>query len=95
MSARRTATANTTAKAVKMAAWDANFGNKAPSPMEPFKNGLRVLKYVGLPLEFNHDATEFTEKRRLLKCILVPGGESNVQAAGWSGRVLLPIRNVV
>ena len=79
MSARRTATANTTAKAVKMAAWDANFGNKAPSPMEPFKNGLRVLKYVGLPLEFNHDATEFTEKGRLLKCILVPGGESNVQ----------------
>ena len=62
-----------------MAAWDTNVGSKAPSPMEPFKNGLRVLKYVGLPLEFNHDATEFTEKGRLLKCILIPGGESIVQ----------------
>ena len=65
----------TTTRAAKMAAWEATLGSKALSPMVPFKNNLRFLKYVGLPLKFSNDATEITEKGRLWKCILLPGGE--------------------
>ena len=64
-------------KASKMAAWEANFGSKARSPMVPFKNGLWLLKYLGLPLELkNEEATEFTDRGRFWKCILIPEGGS-------------------
>ena len=45
------------------------------SPMLPYKSSLALLKFVGLPLEFNHDATEFTVKGRFWKCILLPGSK--------------------
>ena len=68
---------NNTTKASKMAAWEANFGSKARSPMVPFKNGLWLLKYLGLPLEFNNEeATEFADGGRFWKCILIPEGGS-------------------
>ena len=63
---------------LKMAAVnvEVTLDGKACSPMVPFKNGLRILKYVGLPLEFNHDATQCADKGRMWKCILLPGSES-------------------
>ena len=72
----RMVTNTLTTKEAKMVAWEANFGSTVPSPMAPFQKGLRVLKYLGLPLEFNNEeATECKEKGRLWKCILLPVGE--------------------
>ena len=55
-------------------AWEANSLSKTPSPMMPFKDGLKHLKCLGLPLEFkNEQATKFADKGRFWKCILFPG----------------------
>ena len=69
------ATMVTTTEAKKMAAWEANLRSKATSPLVPFRDNLKVLKYVGLPLKFSNDATDISEKGRLWKCILLPGGK--------------------
>ena len=56
-------------------AWETNSRSKASSPMVTFMGGLRLLKFMGLPLECkNEQATEFGDKGRFWKCML-PVGE--------------------
>ena len=59
---------------MKQTAWENDSMEKAPSPMAPFRDGLRMLKVLGLPLKFNEDATEFADNGRFLKCILLTQG---------------------
>ena len=57
-------------------AWEKGDHTEAPSPMLPFKRGMRLVKYLGLPLKFTDaEATQFSEKGRFLKCILMTLGE--------------------
>ena len=44
--------------------------------MLPFKRGMPLIKYLGLPLKFkDEEATQFVDEGRFLKCILLTIGE--------------------
>ena len=55
-------------------AWENSNMGKVSSPMTPFKDGLRLLKILGLPLKSNEEATVFANKGRFLKCIILTQG---------------------
>ena len=70
----------------KSQAWDAAWGSLGvtmdetgklqSSPLLPYKRGMPLIKYLGLPLEFvDEDAMQFADKGRFLKCILLTIGE--------------------
>ena len=70
----------------KSQAWDAAWGSLGvtmdgtgkpqSSPLLPYKRGMPLIKYLGLPLEFvDEEATQFADKGRFLKCILLTIGE--------------------
>ena len=74
------------AGAKKSQAWDAAWGSLGvtmdetgkvqSSPLLPYKRGMPLIKYLGLPLEFvDEEATQFADKGRFLKCILLTIGE--------------------
>ena len=62
---------------MKQAAWENGKMDKVPSPMAPFKEGLWLLKILGLPLKCNEEATYFADKGRFLKCLLLTQGQIN------------------
>ena len=72
----------------KSQAWDAAWGggglkmgkiDNIPSPMLPFKRGMPLIQYLGLPLKFiDEEATQFADEGRFLKCILLTIGELRV-----------------
>ena len=67
---------NATGSDIKQAAWDDDRMDKVTSPMVPFNDGLWLLKLLGLPLKCNNEkATEFADKGRFLKCILLTQGQ--------------------
>ena len=70
----------------KSQAWDAAWGSLGvtmdgsgkpqSSPLLPYKRGMPLIKYLGLPLEFvDEEATQFADKGRFFKCILLTIGE--------------------
>ena len=38
-------------------------------PMLPFRNGLRIFKFLGLPLKLGEPGGEITDENRALKCL--------------------------
>ena len=65
---------------MKCLAWEKGDTVSATSPMLPFKRGMRLIKCLGLPLDFtDEEATQFSEKGRFLKCILMTLGELHMK----------------
>ena len=48
-----------------------------PTMMSPYRNGLRIFKFAGLPLNLDDD-TEFIDEKRALKCLGVNLGTEDM-----------------